>query len=93
MKLIAETAWHHQGNVDFLEILVSELVNNSRADYLKFHITIDLDEYMVNTHPLYDKLNEWRIDEEVWRNIYSEFQIIRPFVAQCNVILPKYSSI
>jgi len=69
MKLIAETAWHHQGDIDFLEVLVRDLVNNSRADYLKFHITIDLDEYMAKTHPLYNKLNEWVIDEKSWRRI------------------------
>ena len=47
-KLIAETAWHHEGDYDFMKNLVTSICKLSKADIVKFHITLDLDEYTVN---------------------------------------------
>ena len=41
MKLIAETAWHHEGNFDFMKNLVTEIVNKTNADIVKMHITLN----------------------------------------------------
>jgi N,N'-diacetyllegionaminate synthase len=46
IKLIAETAWHHEGDFIFMKDLVARICENSNADVVKFHITLDLDEYM-----------------------------------------------
>ena len=32
MKLIAETAWHHEGNFLFMKKLVSDIINKTNAD-------------------------------------------------------------
>ena len=46
MNLIAETAWHHDGDFDFFKDLVTTIANETKADYIKFHVTLEVDEYM-----------------------------------------------
>ena len=50
MKLIAETAWHHEGDFTFMTDLVSNISNNTHADIIKMHITLNFDEYMDQNH-------------------------------------------
>lgn len=69
MKLIAETAWHHEGDFSFMTNLVNELINKSKADYLKFHITLDLDEYMDKNYSIYKTLSEWMFNKEYWTKL------------------------
>ena len=38
MKLIAETAWHHEGDFIFMKDLVSSISNNTNADIIKIKI-------------------------------------------------------
>ena len=45
IKLIAETAWHHDGDYDFMKKLVNDILKNSKTDILKMHITLNYDEY------------------------------------------------
>ena len=69
IRLIAETAWHHQGEIDFMKKLVNEISSNSNADIVKFHISLDIDEYMSTSHPLYSKMLNWMFDENQWTQI------------------------
>ena len=69
MYLIAETAWHHQGDEIFLLNLVKKLVKNSKADIIKIHLSIDFDEYMSIDHYLYKKQKKWLIDENTWQKV------------------------
>lgn len=71
MKLIAETAWHHQGDLDFFISLVDAVVSNSKADIVKLHITLDFDEYMSKSHPMYKRQKDWLFDEQDWDEIIS----------------------
>lgn len=66
MKLVAETAWHHEGDFQYMEKLVSEICSKTRADVVKLHITLDLDEYMSRDHPAYDSLSHWLFKEHQW---------------------------
>ena len=63
MKLIAETAWHHEGDIAFFCDLVDTLVEKGRQDLIKFHLTLDLDAYMARSHPLYETLAAWMLGE------------------------------
>jgi N,N'-diacetyllegionaminate synthase len=56
MKLIAETAWHHEGDFLFMKKLVSEIATKTNADIIKMHVTLNFDEYMDSKHALYKKL-------------------------------------
>ena len=65
-KLIAETAWHHEGDYAFMKNLVTRICEFSRADIVKLHITLDLDEYMSKDHEAYETLKSWMFTAEQW---------------------------
>lgn len=67
IRLIAETAWHHQGNFEFQKQLISKLADESRADIIKLHLTLDIDEYMTREHDAYELLKSWMFTREQWR--------------------------
>jgi N,N'-diacetyllegionaminate synthase len=70
-QLIAETAWHHEGDFDFMEGLVSELCEESLADVIKMHVTLDLDSYMSSEHEAYETLKKWMLSEGDWQKLFS----------------------
>ncbi|MBD3670068.1 MAG: N-acetylneuraminate synthase family protein [Gammaproteobacteria bacterium] len=74
IQLIAETAWHHQGDFDFMKELVTKLSQSACADIIKMHITLDFDEYMSNSHPLYETLKGMTFDEGQWNELV---QVVR----------------
>ena len=69
MKLIAETAWHHDGNFDFMSDLVDTIIQQSKAHIVKLHLTLDFDEYMAKDHPGYEFLKERLFNEKQWEEI------------------------
>lgn len=69
MKLIAETAWHHQGDFEFMEKLVFDIVKDTRADIVKLHITLCLEEYMAKDHPGFSDISKWIFNEKRWDRI------------------------
>jgi len=69
MKLIAETAWHHEGNFEFMWQLIDEIVDKSQADIVKMHLTLDFDEYMCKDHELYELLKTWMLSEAQWEQL------------------------
>ena len=71
MKLIAETAWHHEGDFTFMKNLVSKIAENTNTDIIKMHITLDFDEYMDQSHDLYKKLKSMLFTESQWKEIIS----------------------
>lgn len=73
-KLIAETAWHHEGDFSFMYDLVSRVCNESVADIVKMHITLDLDEYMNSDHGSHDLLKSWMLSSEQWKELIEVVQ-------------------
>jgi sialic acid synthase SpsE len=69
INLIAETAWHHEGDINFMKSLVGSIVHESKADIVKLHLTLDLDSYISKDHPLYNTLKSWLLDKVVWEEI------------------------
>lgn len=69
MKLIAETACHHEGDFNFMKNLVSKIVNQTNADIVKMHITLDLDQYMDSKHDLYEKSKSMLFNKNQWKEI------------------------
>jgi sialic acid synthase SpsE len=70
MITIAETAWHHDGDFDFMNNLVSQILEKTEAEFIKIHISLDVDEYMTKDHPGYNAV--------VGKNVYR-----RTMVANC----------
>ncbi len=69
IKLIAETAWHHEGDFKFFVDLVSNIITKSKADIIKYHLLLDLDEYMDSGYNLYNILKKWMLSKEQWTDI------------------------
>ena len=67
IKLIAETAWHHEGDFMFMKKLVTEIAKKTNADIIKIHITLNFNEYMHKEHDLYKKLKLMVFNEDQWR--------------------------
>ncbi len=70
MRLIAETAWHHDGDFVFLKNLVETISRMTSTDFIKFHITLDADEYMHNDHPAYEWVKDRILSKEHWQEIF-----------------------
>ncbi len=68
-KLIAETAWHHEGDFSFMKNLVTKICSDSSADIVKLHILLDLDEYMTEDHDAYDVLKKWMLSRTQWSEL------------------------
>jgi len=66
MRLVAETAWHHEGDYDFMKNLVTEIATKTNADIVKMHITLNFDEYMDQNHEAYELLKHWLFNKEQW---------------------------
>ncbi len=69
MKLIAETAWHHEGDFAFMKNLVFEISKKTNSDVVKLHITLDFDEYMHKDHKLYEKLKAMLFSKNQWQEL------------------------
>jgi len=69
MKLIAETAWHHEGDYEFMKNLVTEISTKTEADIVKLHITLNFDEYMHSSHDAYALLKPWLFNKSQWSEL------------------------
>jgi N,N'-diacetyllegionaminate synthase len=69
IKTVAETAWHHEGDFSFMRNLVETICTKTNADYVKLHITLDLDEYMSQDHQNYQMQAPWIFNEGEWSEL------------------------
>jgi len=74
IKLIAETAWHHDGDYNFMMDLIDKIIHQTNVDIIKLHLTLDLDEYMTSDHPGYEFLKKRLFDEKQWASIISKIE-------------------
>lgn len=77
--IIGETAFHHEGEMEFLKQLIQE-GENLGLDALKFHLTLDLDDYMVQRHEAIETIREWCLNAAQWDEALST-------VKQCDIVL------
>lgn len=71
--IIGETAFHHEGDVAFLKTLIRE-AKNCQVDAIKFHLLLDLDDYMIHNHEAIDVLRPWCLNEAQWDEILGAAQ-------------------
>ena len=69
INIIAETAWHHEGDFEFMKKLVVELIDKSNVDFIKFHLSLDLDEYMDKRYSIYKTLKNWMFSTYQWNEL------------------------
>lgn len=68
--LIGETAFHHEGNVDFLMALIDAGIDTG-VSALKFHLLFDVSDYMIAAHAAIDVIKKIAIPEEHWGAVLS----------------------
>lgn len=69
-KIIAETAFSHEGDFSYL-IKQIDAASNGKADYVKFQIFVSKDEYIVKAHQSYSVLDKWILTKEEWREAFN----------------------
>lgn len=69
MNLIAETAWHHDGDFEFFKKLITSIAKETNTDYIKYHITLDVDEYIYKDHPGYEWVKNNIFTEAQWKEV------------------------
>lgn len=68
---IGETAFHHEGDVDFLKKLITD-ISNIEVQAIKFHLLFDVEDYMVPEHSAIDVIKKIVIPEGEWESIFSD---------------------
>ena len=83
---IAETAFHHEGDVNYLKKLVN-LAKACGCDSVKFQILINLDEFMSSRHQNYARAGQWILTRRQWSDIlqHAHAQQIQIVVMPCDV--------
>ena len=73
-KLIAETAWHHDGDFPFMQKLVADILKESKLHILKMHVTLDVDEYIHYSHELFGWVKSRIFSKDQWKQLISTVQ-------------------
>jgi N,N'-diacetyllegionaminate synthase len=68
--LIAETAYAHEGDYDYLW-RQCDAVGPPAVDAIKFHLLLDLDSYMKADHPIYEATKAWLFDRGQWNVLFN----------------------
>lgn len=63
--LIGETAFHHQGEVDYLYKLIDK-AKELELSAIKFHLLFDVDDYFTEEHPAYNQISQWTFTPDQW---------------------------
>jgi len=68
-KIIAETAFSHEGNFEYLMKQI-KAAKTAGADFVKFQVFIDKDDYIVISHPNYNTLDKLMFSEKQWLSAF-----------------------
>lgn len=68
--LIGETAFHHQGEIDYLKKLIIAAAN-LELDAIKFHLLFDVGDYFVQAHPAFETIKAWTFSVTEWQELFN----------------------
>lgn len=68
--IIGETAFHHEGEMDFLLRLIDDIAE-LKLQAVKFHLLMDIESYMIAHHEAIDVLRQWLFSADEWESIVS----------------------
>ena len=71
--IIGETAFHHMGETAFLKELIDH-AKKLELDGIKFHLLLDIHDYMVKNHEVIETISNWCFDIEEWKEIIKHAQ-------------------
>lgn len=67
--IYAETAFHHEGNKDYLIKLIDE-AKKSGVDGVKFQVLIELVEFMSSKHSAFTQAKDWTLSMQEWKEVF-----------------------
>lgn len=70
---IAETAFHHEGSVEFLEELINHIIEID-IHAIKVHLLFDVDDYMVADHSAIHAIKDLTISSENWIKVFDKIK-------------------
>jgi sialic acid synthase SpsE len=71
--LIAETAYNHEGDIDYLYRMTDEIAE-MKMDAIKYHLMLDAESYMQKNHPLIEDDKKWLFSELQWTDLLTHAQ-------------------
>jgi N,N'-diacetyllegionaminate synthase len=71
--LFTETAFHHEGDRDYLISLVDETAKTG-ADGIKFQVLTKPTDFISTNHPSFNQLSSWCFQIKEWESIFSYTQ-------------------
>lgn len=80
--IIGETAFHHEGDMEFVSQLIKE-AKSLGLDAIKFHLLLDLSDYMTSDHEALEILRPWCFNENQWNEILQKIDGL-DLVLLCN---------
>jgi len=66
--IIVETAFHHEGDKNFLKGLIKD-AKEIGVNAVKFHLLLDIDDYMIADHDAIEVLKPWCLNSSDWDEI------------------------
>lgn len=82
--LIGETAFHHQGDIEYLKKLILAAAD-LELDAIKFHLLFDVGDYFIQEHPAFETIKAWTFSAAEWQELF-KFAIDNQLdiIALCN---------
>lgn len=68
--IIGETAYHHEGNQDYLKRMIIDIAE-AELDGVKFHLLLDPASYMQKQHPLFKATQMFTFNRDIWSGLFS----------------------
>jgi sialic acid synthase SpsE len=69
IQTVAETAFAHEGDFNYL-INQINLSAQAKADYIKFQVFLNKEEYFTDKHPALEKISSFMFNERQWLEIF-----------------------
>ncbi len=66
--VLAETAFSHEGSIDYLKNQIDTAVEG-KADGVKFQILLDIDDSYTENTEIFQNFHKWYIDKKSWINV------------------------
>ena len=73
--IYAETAFHHEGDKDYLIQLVNE-AKKSGVNGVKFQVLIELNDFMSSKHSAFTQAKDWILTLEEWNDVFKYTQTL-----------------
>jgi sialic acid synthase SpsE len=82
--IIAETAYNHEGDINYLYRMIDDIAELG-LNAIKFHLLLNLESYMHQSHPEFTQFTTWIYPQEEWDRIidYSNSKLL-DIVALCD---------